>query len=81
MLGEVISAYTSILTPKEPVTEHPTWFHLHLALWWLLNHDYEENWFAIEELYQVLKLNCFTINPELEAMYNERKQLVSKKEV
>lgn len=80
MLGSVLSFYTDIFDGKHELDKVPTWMHLNLALWWLLTHDSEKNWFAISEIYKTVKNNDLQINSEVQKMYEDCKRKVYAKE-
>lgn len=81
MLASIINAYTSILKPKAELTEQPTWMHLNLAMWWLLTHDFEHNWFAIRQIHDAVIKNRLKVNDGVEKLYQKCKEIVYSHEV
>ena len=81
MLTTIISTYTSILKPKAELAEQPTWMHLNLAMWWLLTHDFEHNWFAISQIHDAVVKNRLKVNDEVEKLYQDCKEIVYSHEV
>lgn len=81
MLASIINAYTSILKHKAELTEQPTWMYLNLAMWWLLTHDFEHNWFAISQIHDAVVKNRLKVNDRVEKLYQKCKEIVYSHEV
>ena len=81
MLASIINTYTSILKQKAELTEQQTWMHLNLAMQWLLNHDFEHNWFAISQIHDAVIKNRLKVNDRVDKLYQKCKEIVYSHEV